>query len=209
MQDSSSNDLPGLTLVLASQSPRRSELLRQIGVEFKCYPVDIDESPHPEESASDLVLRLAVEKAQAAHQRYPRVPNHLFLGADTIGLLDDKVLAKPRNFYDFASMLRKMSGRTHQVLSAVALVGDGFQETILDRSDVTFRTIRECEIEQYWHSGEPQDKAGGYGIQGLGAIFVEKIIGSYSGIVGLPLQSTAELLRMAGIQVWNRVEGKA
>ena len=186
-------------IVLASSSPRRAELLQQIDIKFVQQSADIDETPADNESPNKLVERLAREKAcaVACHNRDSR----LVLGADTIGLLNDEVLVKPVDFDDFVSMLSKMSGQTHVVITSVAVARFCHQQqtavcrTVSVSSEVTFKELTEQEIVDYWHTGEPADKAGGYGIQGRGGKFVTRIEGSYSGIVGLPLYETAELLR--------------
>jgi septum formation protein len=198
-------------LVLASASPRRAELLRQIGVDFTVLAVDADETPLVDESAMAMATRLAILKAKTAQAHYPRqgsstieVPgNCYFLGADTFGMLKQQFLLKPRDKQDAVDMLLEMSGQTHQIISSVALVGPQLEEVRLSTSEVTFRSLTQQEAELYWETGEPQDKAGAYAIQGLGSVFVKHITGSYSGIVGLPLQETSDLLINAGIKIWN------
>ncbi|MDR2215334.1 MAG: Maf family nucleotide pyrophosphatase [Nevskiaceae bacterium] len=190
-------------LVLASASPRRLELLRQIGIEPIVRAVDIDESPLPHESPPALAARLAACKAQtaaAAATLDAALTGACVLGADTIVVLDDEVFGKPRDETDAARMLRRLGGRTHQVISAVALAVAGSPQAAaaaqaLSITDVTMRRITADEAATYWASGEPRDKAGGYAIQGLGALFVERIHGSYSGVMGLPLYETARLLQ--------------
>ena len=186
-------------LYLASLSPRRHELLLQIGVHHEIIRVDVDESQRPGESPSDYVLRLA--SAKAGEGRNSVSAHHLprpVLGADTAVVIDGEILGKPKDKRDAGEMLSRLSARTHRVLTGVALA----TETIdirLSESRVTFCKLATIDIERYWRSGEPADKAGSYGIQGVGALFVERIEGSYSGVVGLPLFETAELLREAGI----------
>ncbi len=182
-------------LILASQSPRRAELLRQIGVTFRALPAHIDETPLAGESPADYVTRMAVEKARAIHALHPKAP---VLGSDTAVILDGRILGKPADRSDGIAMLRALGGREHQVLTAVALA-HGPVERALSESRVRFRAIDADEAARYWDSGEPADKAGGYAIQGLGAVFVERIEGSYSGIMGLSLFETAQLLRRIGI----------
>lgn len=188
------------TLILASTSPRRRELLDQIGVDYEVAVADIDETGLAAESPLAHVQRLAREKAQAIRTRLrPAVP---VLGADTIVVLDGDILGKPRNRAHGLAMLRRLSGKSHQVLSAVCLaLADGRILEAVSVSRVRFRPLREREIIAYWETGEPCDKAGAYAIQGRGAIFVEHLEGSFSGVMGLPLYETAELLRQAGIEV--------
>ncbi|HIO91407.1 MAG TPA: septum formation inhibitor Maf [Leucothrix mucor] len=179
-------------IILASASPRRGELLDQIGVAYQSYPVDIDETPKQGESAKTLVQRLALEKAQTAYQRLQTdLP---VLGSDTLGLLDNDILVKPRDFEHARSMLRAMSGATHEIMTAVAIIHQGTVKTALNINQVTFCSLSDAEIKAYWESGEPQDKAGAYAIQGKGAVFVKHIEGSYSGVMGLPLYEVGQLL---------------
>ncbi len=192
-----------MRLFLASASPRRAELLRQIGVEFIRAPVHLDEQPQADESAEDLVCRLARDKAAAARRlRRDLGPDDLALGADTLIHIDGEVIGKPRDVQDCAAILQRLSGRAHEVLSAVA-VDDGRQApaTALSRSCIRFRTISEAELRAYCASEEPRDKAGAYAIQGKAAIFIERLEGSYSGVMGLPLFETAALLRQHGLEV--------
>lgn len=188
-------------LYLASGSPRRRELLTQIGVPFIVISAPIDESPLPSESAPAYVERLARAKAAAGLARVdgPAV----VLGADTAVVLDGRILGKPENREDALAMLADLSGREHQVLTAVAL-GDGQRvHSFCVTSTVRFRAISTDEAQRYWASGEPSDKAGGYAIQGLGAVFVSGLSGSYSAVVGLPLCETADLLGQFGIACWQ------
>jgi septum formation protein len=186
-------------LVLASASPRRSELLNQIGVRFRQRVIEIDETAREHEPAEDYVRRVALEKARAV-QRELGHDEVLVLGADTAVVVDKMLLGKPVDFAHARQMLRLLSGRVHQVLSAVALVGE-HEAVRVSESAVWFRALTDAEIDSYWHTGEPQDKAGAYAIQGLGAVFVERLEGSYSGVMGLPLYETAQLLKDFGIQV--------
>jgi septum formation protein len=181
---------------LASSSPRRREILTTLGVNFTSAGVDIDESRTPGEDVAEMVLRLASEKAQAADAGDLPV-----LGADTIVTLDGRVFGKPGSEADALAMLQALSGRTHQVLTGVAILRDGVLSTAISSTDVRFRDIDPDEALAYWQSGEPDGKAGGYAIQGVGGIFVESINGSYSGVVGLPVYETAKLLVAAGIVV--------
>ena len=187
------------TLVLASASPRRSELLEQIGVRFRRQPVEIDETPREQESGEDYVRRVALEKARAVRREFGD-DELLVLGADTAVVVDDRLLGKPADLAHARDMLRRLSGRMHRVLSAVALVGE-HEALRVSESAVWFRALSDAEIDAYWQTGEPQDKAGAYAIQGLGAVFVKRLEGSYSGVMGLPLYETAQLLKEFGIQV--------
>lgn len=187
------------SLVLASASPRRSELLDQIGVRFRRHAVEVDEIPREFEPAEDYVRRLALEKARAVRDELGD-DEVLVLGADTAVVVDQRPLGKPADAAHAREMLRYLSGRRHRVLSAVALVAE--REAVqLSDSAVWFRSLSDAEIEAYWQTGEPRDKAGAYAIQGLGAVFVERLEGSYSGVMGLPLYQTARLLEEFGIQV--------
>ncbi len=195
----------GIDLFLASNSPRRHELLAQIGVRFASLSVDIDESPTPHETADRLVERLALEKARAGLALRPAGRHEPVLGSDTLVVLNGVTLGKPRDREDAFRMWRALSGQTHQVMTAVALVGEQQEESILQTSAVTFRDITEKEMAAYWLSGEPCDKAGGYAVQGLGAVFIEHLAGSFSGVMGLPLYETAQLLRRFGIDITERM----
>lgn len=189
------NDEP--RLILASASPRRRELLMQIGVQHRVLPVDIDETPRPGEVPEMFAERIAREKARAGWAACGgALP---VLAADTDVVLDGQILGKPRNRAHGVEMLRRLSGQTHHVLSAVALICTGGEALRLSVSRVRMRLITPAEIDAYWASGEPADKAGGYAIQGLGATFVEYLEGSYSGVMGLPLCETAALFRECGI----------
>lgn len=180
-------------IVLASASPRRRELLEQIDVPYRLQPVDIDESPQPGESVEALVLRLALEKARAAAQTTEEsLP---VLGADTLVTLDGAVMGKPAGRDTALGMLVQLSGREHDVFTAVALVRDGREAWRVNHSRVRFRELTTAECEAYWDTGEPPGKAGGYAIQGRAALFISRLEGSYSSVMGLPLYETAELLR--------------
>ena len=183
---------------LASGSPRRRELLQQIGVGFRVVETAVDEAVRLAETAPAYVLRLAAAKAEAGWDG-SRDGSHVpVLAADTAVVLDGRILGKPADGQDGERMLGQLSGRTHEVLTAIALrTADGLQSRI-SRSEVTFRSITAGEARAYWETGEPSDKAGGYAIQGLGAIFIADLSGSYSGVMGLPLFETAELLSNAG-----------
>lgn len=185
-------------LLLASQSPRRAELLRQIGVRFVVAPADIVEQVHAGETAADYAQRIALEKARAGWQRSAQ--NLPVLGADTDVVLDGRILGKPRDRDDALAMLATLSDREHEVYSAVAIVHDACEALSLSVTRVRFAPISPSQAVAYWDSGEPADKAGSYGIQGLGAVFVREIHGSYSGVVGLPIHETAMLLKQFGIE---------
>ena len=188
-------------IYLASQSPRRRELLQQIGVAHEVIAVEVNETPHPGEPAAEYVIRLALAKADAGQaavrERSPLLP---VLAADTAVVAGETILGKPGDRAVALAMMRRLSGSSHKVLTGVALVG-GRRESRLSVSRVTFRAVTTAEAEAYWQSGEPADKAGGYAIQGLGAIFVSRLEGSFSGVMGLPLFETAELLKRAGIEL--------
>ena len=184
-------------IILASASPRRSELLQQLGIAHEVLPVDIDESHRLDESPEALVQRLALEKAYAGMQRSgTRLP---VLGSDTLVVIHDRILGKPKNRADGLAILHALSGHTHQVLSGVALVNDERSEVALNISRVSFCDLTDEQILAYWNTGEPADKAGGYGIQGIGAQFIKHLDGSYSGVMGLPLMETAQLLNRFGV----------
>lgn len=193
-------------LVLASASPRRRELLEQIGLRFLVQTADVDETPLLGESAEALVERLAIAKAEAVWNARRRSlslveGNIPVLGSDTLGILDDELLVKPTGFGDAQQMLRKMSDQRHEILTAVALTSAAGTQVAVSRSVVKFRAISDAEILAYWNTGEPQDKAGAYAIQGRGAVFIERLEGSYSGVMGLPLFETAQLLAAADITI--------
>ena len=196
------NTFTDTDLILASASPRRAELLRQIGVRFTIHPADIDETQHLGETPEDYVQRLAREKAQAVAQQLLKIKLPV-LGADTTVVLDNRVFSKPADKSEAIATLRALSGRSHRVLSAIAVVAEGRTELRLSETSVQFREIKEQEYERYWSTGEPQGKAGAYAIQGLGAVFVVGITGSYSGVVGLPLLQTFELFERFNIACWN------
>jgi len=186
-------------LVLASASPRRAALLTQLGLVFTVNYTNVDESRRPDESVIAMVQRLALTKARlVAHGEVLPV-----LGADTLVVVDDVPLGKPIDRAHGVSMLAQLSGRGHDVFTAVALVQESKSEVRLSRSRVFFREISQTEAQAYWMSGEPRDKAGGYGIQGIGGIFAQRIEGSYSGIVGLPLAETEALLQAFGVDTWR------
>ena len=185
-------------IYLASRSPRRRELLEQIGISYALLDVEVDEGRQAGETPRDYVVRLALEKARAGHALVADGTKLPVLGADTVVVVEDEVLCKPVDQADALNMLARLSGRTHQVYTGVALVSE-VVDSRLSVSEVTFRTVSLEEARAYWASGEPADKAGGYAIQGLGAVFIREIHGSYSGVMGLPLYETAEMLRGIGI----------
>lgn len=187
-------------LCLASASPRRGELLHQIGVPHIVAGADIDEAMRPGESPRDYVARLARDKALAIRRGGQQLP---VLAADTTVVVDGTVFGKPRDREQAIHMLGTLSGRAHEVLTAVVLADARGVAERLSSSSVRFRKIRPAECAAYWGTGEPRDKAGGYAIQGLGAVFIETLSGSYSGVMGLPLFETAQLLQAAGIAYWS------
>jgi len=198
-------------IYLASRSPRRRELLAQIGVRYELLmfrgmpreDLDVDEAPLAGETPEDYVVRVTLAKAQAGLRRIHE--RHLIaqpvLAADTTVEIDGAIIGKPANEADAVAILQRLSGRSHRVLTAVALADDARAEFLLSVSDVRFRRIDGDEIRRYVASGEPLDKAGAYGIQGRAAVFVEEMRGSYTGIMGLPLCETALLLRRFGYPV--------
>jgi septum formation protein len=188
---------------LASISPRRRELLAQIGVPHVVAGAHIDESVHGGESPRDYVERMARTKALTVWQQDSSLP---VLAADTTVVLDGVIFGKPSDRADCLGMLAKLSGRTHQVLTAVALASTGGIALRVSTSDVRFRTLSREECAAYWDTGEPRDKAGAYAIQGKAAVFIESMSGSYSGVMGLPLFETAELLSAANVPSWCTME---
>ena len=193
------------SLYLASTSPRRRELLRQIGVQLTTLSVDVDESPLLNESAQAYVQRLSQAKAEAGWRcvEAGQLPWMPVLGSDTSVVLDGVILGKPEDQVQCVEALMSLSGKTHQVMTAVTLQLAEKIVTRLSVTDVTFRDLSEEEVLCYWDSGEPLDKAGGYGIQGYGAVFVQSISGSYSGVVGLPIEKTVELLNQFDVPFWQ------
>ena len=204
----------GPQIYLASQSPRRRALIEQLGIHYQSLDVEVDESPQPEEAPAGFVARLALEKAWAGWQLVMKqsIP---VVGADTCILLDQQIIGKPDNREQSIELLKRYSGRTHQVATGVAIVGPAMgkpgaeivQHVRVNTSTVTFRPITHEECEQYWETGEPQGKAGGYAIQGKAAVFIEKLEGSYSGVMGLPLFEFAELIAMYGIKILDADHG--
>ena len=187
-----------LRLLLASQSPRRSDLLAQMGLTFEIEPAAVDETPKSGEKAGNYVRRLAQSKAQARWR-----PGYLNLGADTIVFIDDRLLGKPENEAHSIDMLLQLSGRTHQVATGIALFDGEETWSEVVTSNVLFRSITRREAKAYWATGEPRDKAGSYALQGFGGIFVQSIEGSHSSIIGLPMAETEQLLNQAGFDTWS------
>ncbi|MEW6989186.1 nucleoside triphosphate pyrophosphatase [Colwelliaceae bacterium 6441] len=179
-------------LILASQSPRRGELLTQLGYQFSACPADIDESEKKHETPVEYVARLAFEKAQCIAKNQAKTT--VVLGSDTCVVKDGKILGKPEDLAQCIEHLSMLSASTHQVFTAIAVVQGELSKTLVISTDVEFKALSTSEIERYWQTGEPQDKAGSYGIQGIAGQFVKQIKGSYSAVVGLPLYETAQLL---------------
>jgi septum formation protein len=184
------------TLILASSSPRRKEILEALGLDFTVRAADVDESLRDSESAADMVLRLAARKAEAIAAN----AGEIVIGADTAVVLGEEIFGKPVDADDAIRMLTSLSGCTHQVMTGVAVASAEGLASILSVTDVRFREIDSDEARRYWHSGEPAGKAGAYAIQGRGGMFVEAIMGSYTGVVGLPVFETVNLLHEAGLE---------
>jgi septum formation protein len=186
--------MAGPLILLASASPRRSELLRQVGIAHEVRPVDVDESVRPDEAPSAYVLRLAEAKAAALWQQLDAGQRRPVLAADTTVALEGEIFGKPADAAEARAMLGRLSGRTHEVHTAVAVLHAGGAAARVSSSSVSLRELSSAEIDWYWNTGEPADKAGGYAVQGRAAVFIRHIAGSYSGIMGLPLYETWELL---------------
>ncbi len=190
-------------LLLASSSPRRRELLMQMGLQFALVTPAVDESLLPGEAPAKYVERLAQAKARAGFRR-----DCVVIGADTSVVVDDEILGKPRGQTEGVAMLMRLSNRVHEVVTGVAVYDGSRCLTETVRTTVRFRSIEEQEAQAYWRTGEPRDKAGGYGIQGIGGIFAQGIEGSYSAVVGLPIEQTEALLRLLNIDTWSmRIDG--
>jgi len=187
----------GMRLILASASPRRAELLRAAGYTFEVRTADVDEAVLPGESPRDYVVRLAAEKASAVHTQM-NATGVLIIGADTTVVVDDEILVKPADEADAERMLRRMSGRSHRVLTGVSVRGGQRQVTAADETAVFMRPLTEEDVRWYVDSGEGRDKAGGYAIQGLASRFIPRIEGSYSNVVGLPVALVAQLMVEVG-----------
>ncbi len=181
-------------LVLASASPRRSELLRNAGISFQVEPAHVPEVPLPQETPLAYAQRLAREKALVVFARHP---NEVVLGADTVVVVDNHLLEKPSDAEDAARMLRLLSGRSHQVITGVCVVARGFERTEAEITEVSFSPLSDEEIAGYVRTGEPMDKAGAYGIQGIASRWVKGIEGCYFNVVGLPVHRVYRLLRAA------------
>lgn len=182
-------------LILASASPRRADLLRSAGFDFEVAPADVDETPHPHETAEAYTLRVAREKARTVVESLGAAHARVVLAADTEVVVDGRVLGKPANAGDAASMLRRLSGTAHDVLTAVVARTHALERSEIVFTRVRFTALSQQEIDWYVASGEPMGKAGAYAVQGLGARFVERIEGSWSGVVGLPIAAVHRLLR--------------
>jgi len=187
-------------LYLASQSPRRRELLGRLGLPFGIIDLDLPEERQPGEPAEDYVRRVAREKAGAGLLQVMGNPSAVVLGSDTEVVLDDEVFGKPRDAEDAAAMLRKLSGRTHQVISAVSLVSPAREGQTVSISEVSFAALTEAQIASYLTGDQWQGKAGAYAIQGFAETFITKLSGSYTGVMGLPIYETAALLRQFGLE---------
>ena len=192
-------------LWLASSSPRRAELLTQLGVDFRVHSVPIDETPHSQESAHQYVQRMAQEKASIALPSIEALAQgHELpvLAAYTVVVSKARILTKPHDEEDAIEMLGQLSGQTHEVMTAVCVAKKTQLKTIAVTTQVSFRELSMAERRRYWHTGEPKDKAGGYGIQGFAAVFLDKIVGSYTRVVGLPLSETAQVLAEFSVPFW-------
>lgn len=190
-------------IYLASNSPRRWELLQQLGLQLIKIEGEIDETPYPNEEAKAYCQRIALEKNKAAQALClaKNFASHPILTADTTVAIDNAILGKPTSKEEAYCMLRQLSGRTHQVFTAVCISMNGCYYSTVHTSEVTFKSLTDQEILRYIDTGEPMDKAGAYGIQGLGGIFIEHLSGSFTGVMGLPIAETAELLKQCGIDV--------
>ncbi len=197
MDESSADAAP--LVYLASRSPRRRALLSQVGIRYRSVAAEVDETPRPGELARDYVARLALAKARCGQRALGNEVAQPVLGADTAVVAGERIMGKPRDRDEGLAMLEALSGREHRVLSAVAIVAGPREALRVQESRVWFRSLSPAEREAYWDSGEPADKAGGYAIQGRGALFVRRLHGSYSGVVGLPLYETGELLSAFGV----------
>ena len=191
------------SIILASASPRRSQLLSQIGIRHEPFPVDLDERPQTGERPSHYVMRIAHDKAKAAAAALGARANRPVLAADTAVVLGDRIFGKPVDEAHGIAMLMALGGRTHEVLTAVVLQWDGERKAVLQQSQVTFRALDADQCRHYWATGEAAGKAGAYAIQGCGAVFIERLEGSFSGVMGLPLFETAVLLEAAGVLRWQ------
>ncbi len=191
------------TICLGSASPRRHELLTGIGVKHVVRSADIDETPLSGESAEVYVLRMALNKARVVQGRLAPSECMPVLGSDTVVVIDGEILGKPENKAHGLAMLRRLSGRSHQVLTAIAMVDGAREESRLSVNHVRFRHLTNTECLAYWQTGEPADKAGAYGIQGYAACFIERLEGSFSAVMGLPLFETAQLLQEFELNIYE------
>ncbi|WP_425641093.1 Maf family protein [Marinomonas gallaica] len=188
-------------IILASASPRRKELLSKLVNEFQIIPADIDETPFALENPDEYVVRMAREKAEAVASQHDLSHRDIVIASDTSVVLGESILGKPADFEHAKSMLRALSGRKHQVMTSLCVCNAGLNRVATSNviSDVEFREISDLEIEHYWNTGEPADKAGAYAIQGLGGMFVKHISGSFSAVVGLPVYEVTQLLAEFGV----------
>ena len=200
--------IEAIDFYLASTSPRRLALLHGLGYRFTVLPVSVEEAPLPGEGAADYVRRVALDKARAGCALLDPADTRPVLGADTEVVVDGGILGKPDSLDEARRMLGLLSGRAHRVLSAVALAAGADTRVALSETTVHMRPVSRAEMDAYWASGEPRDKAGAYAIQGLAAEFVTGIEGSYTGVVGLPLCEAAALLRGLGIEGWQQGTGR-
>jgi nucleoside triphosphate pyrophosphatase len=192
----------GNAIILASGSPRRRELLDLLGMRFEIHPAADEVSPRPDESPSTFTVRAARAKAELVARDFPK---NLVLASDTVVEIDNQVLGKPVSTAEARAMLRMLSGRTHQVHTAVALVVNGRCQSLLDTADVRFRTLDERTIDWYVATTEPMDKAGAYAVQGAGGLLVESVEGSPQTVIGLPIHRLPELFNASGIDWWDYV----
>lgn len=194
-------DLGTIDLCLASASPRRAELIGKLGLRPWIFPVDIDEAVQHGESPDAYVSRLAIEKAKTGYARHQQPL--VTLGSDTSVVIDDQILGKPLDEAHAIEMLMQLSNRIHHVLTSVAIITPDGEYAALSTSEVHFKPLTVAECQAYWRTGEPADKAGAYGIQALGSTFVRHISGSFTGVMGLPLYETAQLLHKAKLPIMN------
>ena len=193
-----------MKLILASKSPRRQALLRQLGLDFQIMTEDVDEHMDPEKAPAEEVARVSVLKAEAV---LPQIgPEDVLICADTIVVLDGQIMGKPRDDQDAVCMLRRLSGRTHTVYTAVTVCQGRQRQTVVEATDVSFRSLSDREIRGYVSTGEPRDKAGAYGIQGGAACFVSGLRGDYFNVMGLPLCTLTCLLRSCGIPILEEAQ---
>lgn len=190
-----------MELILASASPQRRELLSRLGLEFTVMAAQADETLLPGLSPQEQVVRLSKIKAQAVRDSLECRAGQVIISADTVVVLEERILGKPKDAAQAAQMLKALSGREHLVLTGVTVLSDAGLQHLCEETRVFFRPLTQTEITAYIHTGEPMDKAGAYGIQGYGALFVEKLIGDYYNVMGLPLCALGQMLRRAGIPI--------